>query len=331
MGPAGEAQRVIVRSLSASEPVEVELLRFQRQMEEIESKSKHECSGVISKTLPDKIRYKKCWNNGARRKNRGRSRCRYYEPSLERFPPPSVTNSKLRVCQEMPFWRLDYNRFRGSVSSFETREQRTAKWRLVALSNMPFSNVPWKKISNLFAEPDPAKLARRRLKKERRMRFKKEKRRVSQDNLSNKKKIELKQRPHSTSERTGLVTGGAETPTEPIHFKIKKPSPSPVSIKTSESLVTDKPPIPTKEQPTPSETTTPNSIRMRVSGPECQSCERRAYRAESIEALGQVFHSACFRCAECSRVLQRGNWYHRDDKFYCNPCNRKLSLLTFRH
>lgn len=333
MGPTGEAELVIVRSLSVSEALDVELQRFQRQMENIESKSKNESSGLVPRSSHDKIRYKKNWNNGTRRKNRGRSRRRNFEPSLERFPPPYVTNSKLRISQEMPFWRLDYNRFHRTVSSFETREQKAAKWRLVALSNMPFSNVPWKKISNLFAEPDPAKLVRRRLKQERKMQLKMEKRRASQENLSNKPEIELKQRPHSTFERTKFVDGGVEVLSELIQLKKKNPSPSPVSIKTSGALVTDKPPIPTKNKPMTStpRITTPKSIRMRVGGSECQSCERRAYRAESIEALGQVFHNSCFRCAECSRVLQRGNWYHREDKFYCNPCNRRLSLLTFRH
>ncbi|MTV28906.1 hypothetical protein FTX61_26570, partial [Nitriliruptoraceae bacterium ZYF776] len=98
-----------------------------------------------------------------------------------------------------------------------------------------------------------------------------------------------------------------------------------------------KPPIPSKPKPaTKSSTstisrTTPSSLRTRVGGSDCQSCERKAYRAESVEALGQVFHSSCFRCANCARVLQRSNWNHKEGKFYCNPCHRKLTLLTFRH
>ncbi|KAL7061183.1 hypothetical protein AAHC03_09624 [Spirometra sp. Aus1] len=63
----------------------------------------------------------------------------------------------------------------------------------------------------------------------------------------------------------------------------------------------------------------------------CRSCERQAYTAESIEALGQIFHSSCFKCARCSTLLQRGSWNHANNKFYCNPCHRRVSLQTLRH
>lgn len=294
--PSEEIQVAIARPLSHSE-----VLALQSEMERNNAENHNGCFPVVvSGSAQNEINSK----NRARRKHRGRSRHRVYEPSIARFPPPSIAKSKLKMAQEMPFWRLDYNKFRRTVSSFETREEKDARWRLEALNAMPFSNFPWKTVSKLFNRPDPVKKA---------------------NNPHKEQKTEVKPRSHSLHETKCCSEDSGEDCCESVTIR-KKPSPSPIR------KLDLKPPLPPKELPVAKDVNPcpALSIRTRVSGNQCHSCDRRAYRAESVEALGQVFHNSCFRCANCSRVLQRSDWYHRDNKFYCNPCNRKFSLLTFR-
>ncbi|VDM33631.1 unnamed protein product [Hydatigera taeniaeformis] len=340
--PIGELSHVVVRSLSVSEPLDIELRRHQRKLEHTEHTLKrHDSPSVIASSFQETFNGRKGWYEFAQRKSRGRSKRRFYEPSVERFPPASITKSRLRVVQEMPFWRLDANRFRRTVSSFETRERRDARWRQSALQSMPFAHYPWKKIHKLFDEPDPSKIARRRLKyaakrKFMQMQIDRQQRKVSQEISPTNPKIKLRQRPHSTLEKTtAFIEGGVEVIADTNPLEDRDPSPSLIS--TPETPLAAKPPIASRPNPTTKSSTStmsgtaPNSIRTRVGGSDCRSCERKAYRAESVEALGQVFHTSCFRCAKCSRVLQRSNWNHKEGKFYCNPCHRKLTLLTFRH
>ncbi|VDO03715.1 unnamed protein product [Rodentolepis nana] len=294
--PSEDMQVVIARPLSHSE-----VLALQNQMERINVDNHNGCLPVV---VPGSVQNEINSKNRARRKHRGRSRHRFYEPSIARFPPPSVAKSKLKMAQEMPFWRLDYNKFRRTVSSFETREEKDARWRLEALNVMPFSSFPWKTVSKILNGPDPLRRTHK---------------------LPKEEQTEIKPRPHSIHETTRNSEDTADDSRETVIIR-KKPSPSPIRKLDS------KPPLPLQDLPDAKDQKPcpALSIRTRVSGNQCHSCDRRAYRAESVEALGQVFHNSCFRCANCSRVLQRSDWYHRDNKFYCNPCNRKLSLQTFR-
>ncbi|TGZ66376.1 hypothetical protein CRM22_005366 [Opisthorchis felineus] len=63
----------------------------------------------------------------------------------------------------------------------------------------------------------------------------------------------------------------------------------------------------------------------------CNVCGQTAYPAERCEADGQVFHVACFRCHQCSTMLQRGAWNQRGMHYFCNPCHRRIALQTLRH
>ncbi|OON14715.1 LIM domain protein [Opisthorchis viverrini] len=63
----------------------------------------------------------------------------------------------------------------------------------------------------------------------------------------------------------------------------------------------------------------------------CNVCGQTAYPAERCEADGQVFHVACFRCHQCSTMLQRGAWNQRGSHYFCNPCHRRIALQTLRH
>ncbi|KAL5109411.1 Cysteine and glycine-rich protein 1 [Taenia crassiceps] len=340
--PVDELSHFVVRSLSVSEPLDIEIRRYQRKLEHTEHMPKrHNSPSFMSSVSNETFDGRKRWNDFTQRKSRGRSKRRFYEPSVERFPPASVTKSRLRVVQEMPFWRLDADRFRRTVSSFETRERREARWRQSTLQGMPFYHCPWKKIHKLFDEPDPSKITRRRIKRDQKRKFiqlkiERRQREVSQEHHSTDPKLKLHQRPYSALERTtALVKGGVEIIAYNSPMEDGKHSSSPTT--TSETPISSKPPIAsrpklaTKTSTSTISGTIPSSLRTRVGGSDCQSCERKAYRAESVEALGQVFHSSCFRCAKCSRVLQRSNWNHKEGKFYCNPCHRKLTLLTFRH
>ncbi|CAL8079068.1 unnamed protein product [Calicophoron daubneyi] len=63
----------------------------------------------------------------------------------------------------------------------------------------------------------------------------------------------------------------------------------------------------------------------------CGGCSRPAYPVERLEADGQVFHISCFRCHNCSTLLQRGAWNQHGAHYFCNPCHRRIALQTLRH
>lgn len=342
-----EPKRTVVRSLSVSEPVDIEIRRNQRRHDHAEHMHKRPDSpGVVSAASHEEKEEVK--SKRYRRKTRGRSRHRFYEPSGDRFPRPGIMKSNFKVVQEMPFWRLDANKFRRTVSSYEPRERIEERWRLQALQDMPFSQFPWKKVQNLFMQPDLFKLERKRMKSDKRRKAAGEKLARQQrlasvtqarnSYVAQDHKITIRQRPQSISEcRSAVPSSEAET-------KIKMTT-NPSCLDPRDG--TAKPPlmVAQREFKSPKEAATKSKtpekgkfvssassklVKLRPGGAACRSCEREAYRVESIEALGQVFHSSCFRCAGCMTLLQRGNWYHREGKFYCNPCHRKLSLQTFR-
>ncbi|VDD82485.1 unnamed protein product [Mesocestoides corti] len=336
--PLGEPRKVVVRSLSVSQPLDIELRRHQRIIENQEHLPKRldSPSFIIKAPRGDKSKGSK-WKGKMSRKSRGRSRRRRYGPSLERFPPPRITKSSYRIVQEMPFWRLDANKFRRTVSTFESREVRESKWRLAVLQDMPFSQLPWKKMQKLFTEPDSPKLRRNH---------------VEQDVVAGSTQLNTPNQPEKGSSVYDTADYGAFDPAIKVQqrsvvekdttfvdagLEVMNSSAGPEGVKNGPS---QKPPKPNsgrtlKEDKKPAAGKPPDvnpqqSIRTRVGGSECRSCDRRAYRAESIEALGQVFHNSCFRCSGCSTVLHRGNWNHKEGNFYCNPCHRKLTMQTFR-
>ncbi|KAF5404684.1 Xin actin-binding repeat-containing protein 2 [Paragonimus heterotremus] len=72
-------------------------------------------------------------------------------------------------------------------------------------------------------------------------------------------------------------------------------------------------------------------IKSTLGGIRCNICGQAAYPVERLEADGQVFHVACFRCHHCSTMLQRGGWNQHGTNYFCNPCHRRIALQTLRH
>ena len=58
--------------------------------------------------------------------------------------------------------------------------------------------------------------------------------------------------------------------------------------------------------------------------PKCFVCAKTVYAQEKVVAGGRAFHKACFRCADCNRVLKPSDFCNVNDKFYCEPCYKKL-------
>ncbi|KAF6770687.1 hypothetical protein AHF37_11146 [Paragonimus kellicotti] len=72
-------------------------------------------------------------------------------------------------------------------------------------------------------------------------------------------------------------------------------------------------------------------VKSTLGGIRCNICGQAAYPVERLEADGQVFHVACFRCHHCSTMLQRGGWNQHGTHYFCNPCHRRIALQTLRH
>ncbi|GBG29732.1 LIM and SH3 domain protein 1 [Hondaea fermentalgiana] len=58
------------------------------------------------------------------------------------------------------------------------------------------------------------------------------------------------------------------------------------------------------------------------SGPaanECNKCGKTVGFAERLTALDAVWHKDCFRCNECNKRLNKGEFADSDGVAYCNP------------
>ncbi|GMH50061.1 hypothetical protein TL16_g00683 [Triparma laevis f. inornata] len=60
--------------------------------------------------------------------------------------------------------------------------------------------------------------------------------------------------------------------------------------------------------------------------PKCPKCSKSAYANESVIAIGQTWHIACFACASCSKGLGRdaSNACDNNGSPYCKACYGKI-------
>lgn len=192
--PQSESKKSVVRSLSMTEPNNSAKLEHQRQHrsygDNVDRFKRHDSPGVISLkshelSLEENVSKKK----RRLRKSRQKSHRRFYEPSVERFPPARITRSHFKSIQEMPFWRLDASKFRRTVSAFETREMANARWRERTLLEMPFASQPWKKLVNVYGQAGADKLERCRLKCEKKMAKRELRRQRKEDHEKRRKEM----------------------------------------------------------------------------------------------------------------------------------------------
>eukprot|EP00039_Didymoeca_costata_P013180 m.196347 g.196347 ORF g.196347 m.196347 type:complete len:450 (+) comp15698_c1_seq5:412-1761(+) len=60
---------------------------------------------------------------------------------------------------------------------------------------------------------------------------------------------------------------------------------------------------------------------------KCVFCGKSVYAMEKGEADGMVFHKACFKCAQCNKVVKIGSYASLDGKIYCKPHFKQLFKL----
>jgi len=60
---------------------------------------------------------------------------------------------------------------------------------------------------------------------------------------------------------------------------------------------------------------------------KCSVCDKSVYPVERLTANNKVFHSTCFRCAQCNALLKLGNFAALDNRFYCKPHFKQLFAL----
>jgi len=56
---------------------------------------------------------------------------------------------------------------------------------------------------------------------------------------------------------------------------------------------------------------------IKTSSQKCQICEETVYPLDKIECEKLVFHKGCFRCCQCKKVLNLGNFKKSDTSIYC--------------
>ena len=56
----------------------------------------------------------------------------------------------------------------------------------------------------------------------------------------------------------------------------------------------------------------------------CFRCHKSVIYAEEIRALGNVWHTHCFLCANCNKRLNNINVHDRDGETFCNQCYANL-------
>lgn len=63
----------------------------------------------------------------------------------------------------------------------------------------------------------------------------------------------------------------------------------------------------------------------------CPRCNREVYFAEEKLALGKVWHTFCFSCRNCRKLLNSCNVVTHLGELYCKNCYVRLSLSSTNH
>eukprot|EP01127_Copromyxa_protea_P010956 TRINITY_DN2722_c0_g1_i1.p2 TRINITY_DN2722_c0_g1~~TRINITY_DN2722_c0_g1_i1.p2 ORF type:complete len:141 (+),score=26.65 TRINITY_DN2722_c0_g1_i1:44-466(+) len=61
--------------------------------------------------------------------------------------------------------------------------------------------------------------------------------------------------------------------------------------------------------------------------PKCPGCNKSVYFNEQTMALDKPWHNRCLKCAQCSKVLEPGNFSDRQGKLYCKFCYSSVAGL----
>lgn len=56
----------------------------------------------------------------------------------------------------------------------------------------------------------------------------------------------------------------------------------------------------------------------------CPRCDKRAYFAEEIIAMGKHWHKSCFTCANCKKRLDSRTCTDREGEAFCNICYKRM-------
>ena len=55
-------------------------------------------------------------------------------------------------------------------------------------------------------------------------------------------------------------------------------------------------------------------------GDKCSQCKKSVYAAERVDSDGLAFHKRCFRCASCSKGLEKGKTFNHGSEIHCAQC-----------
>ncbi|GMI01880.1 hypothetical protein TrLO_g8112 [Triparma laevis f. longispina] len=98
------------------------------------------------------------------------------------------------------------------------------------------------------------------------------------------------------------------------------------TTKTSELSTQERtPPSTTPQQQQITAPANPKKLPRFGGAPKCAKCDKSAYANESINAINQTFHKACFTCESCNKGMgdNAANACDNDGKPYCKACYSK--------
>ena len=58
-------------------------------------------------------------------------------------------------------------------------------------------------------------------------------------------------------------------------------------------------------------------------GVKCPVCGKTVYMAEEVLAEGNKYHKMCFKCANCSKMLETTNVTTHGNEIYCKSCHTR--------
>ena len=64
--------------------------------------------------------------------------------------------------------------------------------------------------------------------------------------------------------------------------------------------------------------------------PQCPKCGKSVYAAEEKLAGGQKWHTGCFKCSMCNKMLDSTNNNAKDNVLYCKVINNDDDNLDLR-
>ncbi|KAJ3318236.1 Cysteine and glycine-rich protein 1 [Boothiomyces sp. JEL0866] len=62
---------------------------------------------------------------------------------------------------------------------------------------------------------------------------------------------------------------------------------------------------------------------MQSGGAQCFQCNKTVTDVDKLVAMGNIYHTKCFTCSKCSKLLPQAEYESKDKKPFCKACFAK--------